>query len=153
LRPDATPGPTLRRRVACAAELFVETKAPLLVLSGGGPHARPEAAAMRDIALASGVPAAAMLVETRSADTWENAAETAKLLLPRGIERIALVSDRYHLPRAGFLFRRAGLKVVISASPAGSLFRDLPMALRELLSLAKLAGKLLWLDGRPSHRQ
>ena len=102
----------LRRRLELATELFREGAAPVLLLSGGGSGAEPEAEIMRRMALAWGIPAAALLVETASRDTLGNARYSAALLLSRDWRRIVLVSDRTHLPRAVLLFRLAGLEVV-----------------------------------------
>ena len=66
---------------------------------------------MRRLALASGLPEAALLLEPRSRNTWENAEESARLLRRRGLRRVVLVSDRAHLPRAALLFRLAGLDI------------------------------------------
>ena len=101
----------LARRVDRGIRLFRADAAPLLVLSGGGTGPVPEAEITRQMALARGVPDAALLIEPRSRDTVENARETARLLGPRGGRLVLLVSDRAHLPRAVPLFRLAGLRV------------------------------------------
>src|SRR5215472_15579570 len=101
----------LARRVEHGVELFRLEAAPLLVLSGGGLGAEPEAAVMRRLALISGVPEAGLLLEPDSRNTWENAEKSAHLLRLRGLRRVVLVSDRAHLPRAALLFRLAGLDV------------------------------------------
>ncbi len=71
----------------------------------------PEAEIMRGIALAHGVPQAALLIEAHSRDTLGNARETAQLLRAHGLRSVVLVSDRAHLPRAALLFRLAGVAV------------------------------------------
>jgi uncharacterized SAM-binding protein YcdF (DUF218 family) len=103
--------PRLKRRVERGVGLYREAAAPLLVLSGGGRGGEPEAVVMRRLALAAGLPQAALVVEPRSRNTWENACESAALLRRRGLRRIVLVSDRAHLLRAGLLFRLAGVEV------------------------------------------
>ena len=81
------------------------------MLSGGGSGPVPEAEIMQQIALSHGVPERALLVETQSDNTVENAREAARLLRPRGVREVLLVSDRSHLPRAALLFHLAGLRV------------------------------------------
>src|SRR5205807_122805 len=76
------------------------------------------AEAMRELALAAGVPPSAILVEAASANTAENAFASAALLRRRGARRVALVSHQLHLPRARLLFRLAGLEVVGAAGVA-----------------------------------
>jgi uncharacterized SAM-binding protein YcdF (DUF218 family) len=119
LRPDGSPTTSLTRRTALGIELYHAKAAPMLLFTGGGERLRPEAEAMAEAALAAGVPPAALLVERQSANTIENAFFSSALLQARGLHSVLLVSDRYHLPRARWLFGRAGLAVVGVAAPAG----------------------------------
>ena len=50
-------------------------------------------------------------LESASRDTWENAHLLAPLLLKDGVQRIALVTDAWHMPRSVAAFERAGLSV------------------------------------------
>jgi len=116
------PSERLRRRVALGVALYREGTAPLILMSGGGAGAITEAAVMRDLAREAGVPETALLLESESRNTFENAAYTARLLHGIGRRRIVLVSDRAHLPRASRMFRRAGLDVVgVAGVPASSM--------------------------------
>ena len=108
----------------------------MLLLSGGGPHPVSEAEVMRTLAIAAGVPAAAIVVETGSRNPADNAFASAGLLRQRGLRRIVLVSHRQHLPRARLLFRLAGLQVVGTAGvPAYSSAAALAAALYEIAAL------------------
>ena len=135
----------LTRRLDHGIRLFRAGGAPLLVLSGGGAGAVPEAEIMRRIALARGVPDAALLVEPESRDTVENAWETARLLRPRGASTVVLVSDRSHLPRAALLFRLAGLRVAGRVGvPPPSILWEIGAVVRECMALSgSLARALL----------
>jgi uncharacterized SAM-binding protein YcdF (DUF218 family) len=128
----------LARRVEHGIRLYRAGAAPLLLLSGGGHGAEPEAAIMRHLALLAEVPEAALLIEPASRNTWENACESARLLRLRGLRRVLLVSDRTHLPRAALLFRLAGLEI---AGRAGvrplSPIRELGAVVREAAALPK----------------
>lgn len=138
LRAEGGASERLRRRVALAVELYGAGVAPILVLSGGGAGPVAEAHIMRDLALAAGVPEAALLYEPESRNTVENALNTARLLRQRDIRRVVLVSDRTHLPRAALLFRRAGLETVGRAGvPAPSPARALAGALYEIGALPR----------------
>ncbi len=120
---------------------YREGAAPLLLLSGGGIGPEPEAHVMRRIALAAGVPEAALLLEADSRDTLGNASECARLLQERGLRRVILVTDRTHLPRATLLFRRAGLEIVAPLGvPSGSWKGACRAGLYEA---AALAGELI----------
>lgn len=126
------PSARLERRVERGARLYRAGAAPALLLSGGGRGSEPEAAPMRRMALARGVPAAAILVEPNSRDTLGNARETAQMLRARGWRRVVLVSDRAHLPRAALLFRLAGVEVAGRCGvPASSAAMAVAAALRE----------------------
>jgi len=134
VRPDGRPSAALERRMRVAISLYRAGAAPRLVLSGGGRQAVPEAEAMRDLALAAGVPASALIIEPRSRTTLENASETAKLL-PNGHDAVVLVTDSYHALRARLLFRIAGLTVVGVQTASVPLRPLLGMAAAECVKL------------------
>jgi uncharacterized SAM-binding protein YcdF (DUF218 family) len=139
----------LTKRIDRGIHLFRAGAAPLLLLSGGGSGPVPEAEIMRRMALARGVPEAALLVEPRSRDTVENAWETARLLRPRGGRSVFLVSDRAHLPRAALLFRLAGLRISGCAGvPPPSLFWEACAAVRECVALPRSLARAFL---RPAH--
>jgi uncharacterized SAM-binding protein YcdF (DUF218 family) len=128
----------LKRRLQRGVELFQQDAAPLLVLSGGGVGPVSEAEAMRDAALACGVPSSALLIEAGSRSTYENARETARLLGPRGFRTVVLVSDRARLLRAAILFRLSGLRVAGWAAPQSSSLKwEARVAMHELAALPR----------------
>ena len=138
LFPGGRPSERLRRRVRLGVGLYREGAAPLIVMSGGGTGPVGEAAVMRDLAQEAGVPETALLLEPESRNTFENAANTARLLHEAGKSRVVLVSDRAHLPRAARLFRRAGLDVVgVAGVPASSMRRAMGAVLYETASLVR----------------
>lgn len=121
-------------RLVYGAALYRAGKAPLLLLSGGGAaEVRTEAEMMRDIMLVMGVPARAILQESRSRDTHDNAVFSAEILRSKGLGRILLVTSAFHMRRAKALFDAQGLEVV----PAPTDFQRLVMG-------PKLPG---WLPG------
>ncbi|MCP5021975.1 MAG: YdcF family protein [bacterium] len=61
-------------------------------------------------------------VEDSARDTIENARLSADLLKSQGIERVALVTTAWHMPRARLSFEQAGLHVL----PAPTAFRPPP---------------------------
>jgi uncharacterized SAM-binding protein YcdF (DUF218 family) len=143
----------LRRRVECGVRLYREGVAPVLVLSGGGNGPEPEAELMRGMALAHGVPQAALLIEANSRDTVGNARETALLLRAHGLRTVVLVSDRAHLLRAAPLFRLAGVTVAgRSGLRAPSLPREIVAAIREMAALPCSLVHALF-TGRESRRR
>lgn len=68
-----------------------------------------EAQASRDWLVAQGVPADAIVLETRSRTTIENIALAQPILADRGIDRVLIVSDPLHMRRALLIAARYGL--------------------------------------------
>ena len=135
IRPDGTASAALDRRMRVAISLYRAGVAPLLVLSGGGRQAVPEAEVMRQIALAEGVPAEALIKEPRSQTTVDNAMETAELMSRRGEKAVALVTDSYHVVRARLLFRIAGLTIVSVHGTTAPMRSRLSMSAAECVKL------------------
>lgn len=129
VHPGGVPSGALRARVERGAALFHEGLAPLLVFTGGGATHPTEAEVAQGLAHALGVPASACLLETRSRTTQENAAFTAPLLASRGIHRVLLVSDPFHLFRAVRLFWWEG----IDATPVATAWRERGLGTTERL--------------------
>lgn len=77
--------------------------------SAAGATAVTEAAAAARVAQQQGV--AIRWSDDRARDTGENAQRMAELLLPAGVQRIALVTDPWHMPRAAQAFAAAGFQV------------------------------------------
>jgi uncharacterized SAM-binding protein YcdF (DUF218 family) len=67
---------------------------------------------MYELLQVMGIPAAAIVQEGKSRDTYQNAVYTAQILKERGIRRILLVTSAFHMRRAQALFVAQGLEVV-----------------------------------------
>ena len=117
---DGRPGSTLTRRSLQAADLWRAGIAPYIICTGGQPESFPrsEAAACREILRASQVPASAILLEERSRSTEENAIYSKPIMERMGISDAVLVSDSYHMLRAGWLFQLQGISTYRSPVPA-----------------------------------
>ena len=105
-------------RIKRAVELYEAGAAPLIVVTGGtGQADGPSVAeAMRDFALAAGVPEDAILMEDASHSTLQNALFTADLSELDKSKPVIIVTHRYHLPRANASFRWAGFENVANAA-------------------------------------
>jgi len=100
-------------RLVHAVALYRAGKAPLVLLTGGSaPGSRSEAHLMQDVLAVMGMPTEALILEDQSADTHDNAVNSARLLKERGLDRILLVTSAFHMPRALPLFRKQGLEVI-----------------------------------------
>lgn len=125
LRPDDSLSEFSLERTTCGADLFLRNFAPKLVLTGGdarvfgrGPV---ESVVMAQWATRLGVPRNAIVAETKSRTTYENAVEARALLGPGSV---LLVTSAGHIPRAVALFRKQGFQV--TPYPCGYLSKDRP---------------------------
>jgi uncharacterized SAM-binding protein YcdF (DUF218 family) len=91
-----------------------------IVISSGFVFATREAELMKGIAIASGVPADAILLEERAANTYENVVFTREILARNGWRRIALVSSPYQMRRAVMTWRKMAPEVEVVAMPPGN---------------------------------
>lgn len=109
-------------RLRYAAHLAKASGLPILT-SGGLHYGEPpsEAQIMADsLQQDFGVPT--RWLESQSRTTWENAEFSARMLKAEGVERVVVVTQAWHVPRARWSFERAGLQVV--AAPVGFLGRS-----------------------------
>ena len=89
---------------------------PVLVTGGGGESDQPAyASTMKSALLKEGVPETAIWSEGRSRSTYENALYSAQILREKGISKVVLVTDAYHMLRAEKSFRKQGLSVIPAA--------------------------------------
>lgn len=153
-------------RVLYGARLYRDGKAPLLILSGGrirwqGSEGTPESADMAAIVQTMGVPKSAILQDSTSLNTYQNAVNVRKILTSQGIPpRVLLVTSALHMPRSLQVFKHQGIEAIaaptdflvteqdlreIQASPQAILLNLLPdadrlqqttRALKEYIGLA-----------------
>jgi uncharacterized SAM-binding protein YcdF (DUF218 family) len=102
-----------------AADLYQSGAAPLVILSGGNVEwmdslDNSPAADMRQILEKLGVPDSAMILQTRSQNTHEDAVFSSEILRKKGITRIILVTSAMHMPRSVALFEKQGIEVIPS---------------------------------------
>lgn len=113
-------GDTLGRltleRVRYGAWVARRVKLPVLVSGGAVYGGAPEAALMKR-ALEEEFGVEVRWAESGSRDTRSNARESAKILLPLGMQEILLVAHAFDMPRATAEFRAAGFQP--AAAPTG----------------------------------
>ena len=107
-------------RVWHAARLYRAGKAPLIIASGGAVPWRDqryrEAPVMQALLTDWGVPPDSVLLESSSANTYQNATYTAELMANRGFGRVLLVTSALHMRRALATFRSAGVRAFPAAT-------------------------------------
>jgi uncharacterized SAM-binding protein YcdF (DUF218 family) len=100
-------------RAQKGAQLWKAGYAPLVLVSGGYTvtGARAEAESMAIVLAGLGVPQKAVILESASLNTFDNAVESRKLLAKRNLRQILLVTSRTHLLRSTLIFQKQGMKV------------------------------------------
>ena len=137
----------LSNRVDKAIEIYNKCKVkPVIIPSGGrgSDEKISEAQAMKDYLDSHGIPEESIVLEDRSATTWENL-EGSKAIIDagKGGKKAALVSSNYHIYRCLRLAREVGLKCTgIGADVA---FYFWPSALiREFIAVFVTRNFLIW---------
>ena len=109
-----------------AFRLFEARKAPLIMVTGGNVFPQEglsaEATYTKAILAGWGVPDDAILTESKSRNTRQNALYSHQILSAQGVDKILLVTSAFHMPRAVGVFRHVGFNV--APSPAGFSVTD-----------------------------
>ncbi len=106
------PSHALADRVRTAVELYRLGLVRELWLSGGpGEGSLHETEAMRNLAIARGVPAAAIRLDRLGLDTASTVRNTVDRLGPPSPRKLLAVSHGYHLPRIKLCYQRSGREV------------------------------------------
>lgn len=148
---DGMISPSSRRRVRTAVGLLQAGRTQNLIFSGGRPAGSSdvqEAFLMRDFALTLGAPAERLLTELKAASTFGNLRYGFALARTNGFERIAILTDAFHLERARRLSTYLGHPQVGLIAADGLRGEPVPVRvwsiLRESLAwwynLARIAG-------------
>src|SRR5260370_14308182 len=114
-----------QERLKQAVDLYKAGDAPYLVLSSGYVYSFREAEVMRALAVDQGVPASAIVLEQRAANTYQNVTFVDAILREHHWKSILLVSSPYHMRRALLVWRKVAPDLtVVPAPPAQSQFYD-----------------------------
>lgn len=143
---DGAPSRQLRLRLEGALEQY--RAAPCLIITTGAQGANepaPEGDVMKKWLMDAGVPEQDIISETQSFNTWQNL-RNAKALLADHAARTVVVTSDYHLPRALWIARDAGLSADGIGTPTTPEWW-LKNHVREVLAWCKyFAGKVIPLN-------
>ena len=107
LNPDGSPSAFLAGRLEVARALYASDRASVLLVSGDNRFTDyDEPTAMRDWLVDHGVPADAVVRDFAGRDTYDSCARAKRIF---GLDRLLVVSQGYHLPRAVTTCRALGL--------------------------------------------
>lgn len=133
IEPDGTPSPILAERLDTAIVLYENGASDNIIVSGGEDAAQSEVSAMRNYLLDAGIPSLAITTDTHGIDTF---ASVKNLKTNFDMERVILVSQRFHLYRAIFIAERMDLDVYgCPASEEG--IHDTGLLIREFAARIK----------------
>jgi SanA protein len=144
---DGEPNPQFYGRIQAAAQLYRLGKIKHIIVSGANPDATyNEPRAMRRELIKDGVPPAAIVMDFAGFRTFDSVARAQAVF---GLDRLTIITQRYHAYRAVFIAKKLHLKVVAYAAPSeeiGSLSRTM---LREVFARFKAVLDIYVLDTEP----
>ncbi len=112
---DGRPSPVFRARLDHARELYNRGIAPLIITLGGtNGDEYSEGAVGREYLMKLGIPESAIIAETESRNTEEQAHRIAIIARANGLRRLVVVSDGTHLFRIHEICAANGLDVLTS---------------------------------------
>ncbi len=100
-----------------AVTLYRGGYAKYLVLSSGYVYSFKEAEAMRDLAVAQGVPAGSIVLEERATNTYQNVMFVNDILKDHHWRSILLVSSPYHMRRATMVWHKLAPEISVTPTP------------------------------------
>ena len=92
-------------RLLCGLQVFRQTNAKYLFLSGNGHKEVSEAAAMATVAQQMGVPQNKIIQDPNAKCTWEQALGLSKVISDKSLH-IGIVTSAIHMPRSVRVFKR-----------------------------------------------
>lgn len=126
---DGTLSPILENRVDAAIELYSQGAAPIIVMSGDGRESNyDEPTAMKEYAIAHGVPADAVYCDPGGYHTYDTMWRVCNVF---GAQSALVVTQEYHLYRAVYDARGVGMDAVGVVSDTGAYEDQLWYDVRE----------------------
>lgn len=135
--PDGRLSAVLEDRVQAGARLYRDGRVDAVLVSGD--HGRlgyDEVTPMRDRLIELGVPARDVFEDHAGFDTWQSMVRARRIF---GARSAIVVTNRFHIARATYLARQAGLEAggLSADRPGGYGIKGREAGLREVLARAK----------------
>jgi uncharacterized SAM-binding protein YcdF (DUF218 family) len=133
---NGRPSPVLRARLNHGMELYREHLAPLIVVTGGigRGDTTSEALVGRRYLVAHGVPDQSVVAQSDGRTTMASMNAVTGWLRQRGLRRVLLVSDPFHMFRLRLEARRTGLVAYTSPTESSPISDNPVLELRYLFA-------------------
>ena len=133
---NGRPSPVLRARLDHALGLYRERLAPLVVVTGGVGRGDTTSEAMvgRRYLIGHGVPADAVVAQGDGRTTMASMTAVSGWLAGRGLHRVILVSDPFHMFRLRLEARRTALEAYTSPTESSPISENPVLELRYLFA-------------------
>ncbi len=133
---NGRPSPVLRARLDHALGLYRDQTAPLILVTGGVGRGDTTSEAMvgRRYLIAHGVPEEAVVAQSEGRTTHESMTAVTEWLHVRGLRRVLLVSDPFHMFRLRLEARRTELEAYTSPTESSPISNNPVLELRYLLA-------------------
>lgn len=142
---DGNPSPRELASVAEAVREYERGAAPRLIFTGAAVKNRfVEAQVMARAAEAQGIPPEAVLTETHSRNTIQNACYAVRAMQEHGWKSAEVIADSVSLPRAAAIFRTFPVEWRMHAAPAFEPQSTAGRLAGDLWEDAETARYLLW---------
>jgi SanA protein len=129
------PNPQFYGRIQAAAQLYRLGKIKHIIVSGANPDSTyNEPRAMRRELIKVGVPAEAVVMDFAGFRTFDSVARAQQVF---GLDRITIITQRYHAYRAVFIAKKLGIKVAAYAAPSEEIGSFSRTMVREFIARVK----------------
>ncbi|MBV8063492.1 MAG: YdcF family protein [Nevskia sp.] len=130
------PNPQFYGRIHAAAQLYQLGKIKRIIVSGANPDSTyNEPRAMRRELVKSGVPPAAIYMDYAGFRTFDSVARAQVVF---GLNKVTIVTQRYHAYRAVFVAKKLHLQVAAYAAPSDEIGPFTRTMLREVLARVRV---------------
>jgi uncharacterized SAM-binding protein YcdF (DUF218 family) len=133
---NGRPSPVLRARLNQALALYREQLAPLVVVTGGVGRGdtTSEATVGRRYLVSHGIPDSAVVAQSEGRTTMASMTAVTGWVQARGLHRVLLVSDPFHMFRLRLEARRTGLEAFLSPTESSPISENPTLELRYLFA-------------------
>ena len=135
VKSDGVPSHMLEDRLHRGVELYSSGVAPKLLMSGDhGQVNYNEVGTMKQFAIDAGIPSADVFMDHAGFSTYESVYRAKEIF---GVERMIIVTQGYHLPRALYIAEQMGIEAYGVPSDYRTYYGQIKRDIREVLARCK----------------